>query len=130
MRPAPCIRGRADGEQCDGRESPCRREPESCQAQSTCTPPEALVATLSAPAEGLDKLGAGGEDIGAQLILTTIAGGSVCCAEVFIANLSRLSLACLRGHSPTTNAVNFHDRGSWDQRGRRSSTGTCVTPVG
>src|SRR5262245_38454606 len=74
MRPAPCIRGLADGEQCDGRESPCRREPESCQAQSTCTPPEALVATLSAPAEGLDKLGAGGEDIGAQLILTTIAG--------------------------------------------------------
>src|SRR5262245_4031277 len=109
MRPAPCIRGRADGEQCDGRESPCRREPESCQAQSTCTPPKALVAT--APAEGLDKRGAGGEHIRAQLILTTIAGGSDCCSEVFIANLSRLSLvkqiraAC---HSTSTNAVNFH----------------------
>src|SRR5262249_5236462 len=73
MRPAPCIRGRAAGEQCDGRESPCRREPESCQAQSTCTPPKALAATASAPAEGLER-GAGGEDIGAQLILTTIAG--------------------------------------------------------
>src|SRR5215469_10544714 len=129
MRSAPCIRGRADGEQCDGRESPCRREPESCQAQSTCTPPEALVATLSAPAEGLDKLGAGGGHRRATHPYHD-CGGSVCCAEVFIANLSRLSLAGPRGHSPTTTAVNFHDRGTCDQRGRRSSTGTCVTPVG
>ena len=65
-------------------------------------------ALCAKPAEGLDKRGAGGEDIGAQLILTTIAGGSDCCAEVFITNLSRLSLEGPRGlHSTTTDAVNF-----------------------
>src|SRR5262245_37357872 len=116
MRPAPCIRGRADGEQCDGRESPCRREPESCQAQSTCTPPKALVATASAPAEGLDKRGAGGEDISAQLILTTIAGARTVAPRCSSPTCLGCPWSSRSARPAIANAVVSIDRGTWDQR--------------